>query len=174
MIFALCVTEPRFAELPKFQTAYVLGATPWSDKDNQTDDVGWSPAYFAAKYQGVFGKVPPYQAVAAFAAGLLLAKAIEAAGSLEPQRVAAQLVGVRTRTVYGNVSFNANRQNNAPFLTIQMSPTMQQVVVTAKTAIIPMPSWRQRQCEVANPCASGCNPTLNLTSMEIFHRKRTS
>jgi ABC-type branched-subunit amino acid transport system substrate-binding protein len=156
MIFTLCVTEPRFADLPKSQTAYVLGVTPWFDKDTQTDDLlGWSPAYFAEKYQGVFGKLPPYQAVAAFAAGLLLAKAIEAAGSLEPNNVAAQLVGVRTRTVYGNVSFNANRQNVAPFLTIQASPnkTKQQVVVTADTAVIPMPSWRQRQCEVADRCA---------------------
>jgi ABC-type branched-subunit amino acid transport system substrate-binding protein len=160
MIFTLCVTEPRFKELPKSQTVYVLGVTPWSDKDNQTDDLlGWSPAYFAAKYQAAFGQTPPYQAVAAFAGSLLLIKAIEACGSLEPQRVAVQLARAQTRTVFGSTRFNSNRQNVVPFLTIQATLTQQQiVVVTADTAVIPMPSWSQRQCEVTDRCADmgGC------------------
>jgi hypothetical protein len=34
--------------------------------------------------------------------------------------VAAQLARTRVRTVYGNVSFDVNRQNSAPFTTLQV------------------------------------------------------
>ena len=167
MLFTLCATDPRFKDLPKLQTAYVLGVTPWSsEQDNKTDDLlGWSPASFAAKYSGIFGQIPPYQAVAAFAGGLLLANAIEARGSLEPTLVAAQLARARMRTVFGDVLFNADRQNVVPFITLQAMPSRQQLVVTARTAIIPMPPWKKRHCEVTDRCVTmgGCLEDGNCT-----------
>jgi ABC-type branched-subunit amino acid transport system substrate-binding protein len=166
MLFTLCATDPKFKDLPKLQTAYVLGVTPWSEQDNKTDDLlGWSPASFAAKYEGIFGQTPPYQAVATFAGGLLLANAIEASGSLEPKLVAAQLARARMRTVFGDVLFNADRQNIVPFITLQAMPSRQQLVVTARTAIFPMPSWKKRHCEVTDRCVGmgGCLEDGNCT-----------
>ena len=170
MIFTLCVTEPRFKELPRLQTAYVLGVAPWSENDTQTssdDLLGSSPAYFATKYQGTFGEIPPYQAVATYAGGLLLVDAIEASGSLEPQRVAAALARISKRTVYGNVSFDANRQNRAPFFTFQKTGDLQPVVVTVDTVIIPMPPWAQRECEVLDRCVGDGSCTHDGTCSGI-------
>ena len=164
MMFTTCVTDPKFKDLPKLQTAYVLGVTPWSEQDNKTDDLlGWSPASFAAKYDSIFGQIPPYQAVAAFAGGLLLANAIEASGSLEPKLVAAQLARARMRTVFGDVSFSADRQNVMPFLALQVMPNRRQLVVTAGAAIVPMPPWKKRRCEASDECATmgGCKEDGN-------------
>ncbi len=54
---------------------------------------------FFFRYRKSFGSSPVYQAVANFAGGLLLVKAIEEIGSLDPQLVAAHLARMRVRTV---------------------------------------------------------------------------
>jgi hypothetical protein len=150
VIFTLCVTDIRFKELPREQTAYVMGVTPWFEGDTQADDLlKWSPADFDIKYRTLFVQTPPYQAAAAFGGGQLLVKAIEDSDSLEPKRVAATLARMRVRTVYGNVSFNLNRQNVVPYLTVQQrfDKSLQAFsvrVVTAQDAVIPMPSRGQR------------------------------
>ena len=51
------------------------------------------------RYRKSFGSSPVYQAVANFAGGLLLVKAIEESSSLDPQLVAAHLARMRVRTV---------------------------------------------------------------------------
>ncbi len=176
MLFTLCVTDPLFKNLPKIQTAYVMGVTPWSELDNQTDELqGWSPAAFGAKFARTFGQLPPYQAVAAYVGGLLLVKAIEESDSLEPKVVAAQLARTRARTVFGNVSFDANRQNVAPFITLQSMPTGAAVVVEPSNAILPMPAWRQRSCEAEARCANlgGCQDDGRCAVIECTPGYRT-
>ena len=175
VIFTLCVTDIRFKELPREQTAYVMGVTPWFEGDTQADDLlKWSPADFDTKYRTLFVQTPPYQAAAAFGGGQLLVKAIEDSDSLEPKRVAATLARMRVRTVYGNVSFNLNRQNVVPYLTVQQKfdKSLQAFsvgVVTAQDAVIPMPLRGQRKCELGepplykNPCTDlgGCQDDGN-------------
>ena len=159
MIFTACVDNPKFKDLPKLQTAYVLGVTPWYDKDDRVDDVlGWSPAYFAETYKRMFDNYPPYQAVASFAGGWLLVQAIEAAGSLEPELVAMHLARARNRTVYGDIDFDANRQNGVPFLTLQTMPNGTQAVVNHSNVEIPMPTRKKRECQISKRCdkLDGC------------------
>ena len=158
MLFTLCVTDVRFKDLPIEHRAYVMGVTPWFEGDTQKDDLfGWSPADFDSRYRKFFGQSPPYQAVAAFAGAQLLAKAIEDSDSLEPKRVAATLARMRYRTVLGNLSFDENRQNVVPLLTVQHTLDKKTQygfsthVVTAQDAVIPMPSRAQVTCEIGEP-----------------------
>ena len=51
------------------------------------------------RYRKSFGSSPVYQAVANFAGGLLVVKAIEESSSLDPHLVAAHLARMRVRTV---------------------------------------------------------------------------
>jgi hypothetical protein len=150
-----------------------MGASPWSELDQKIDDLnGWSPADFAKKYQVAFGQTVPYQGVAAFAGGLLLVDAIEKAGSLNATLVARQLKRTRLRSVYGDISFDANRQNVLPFVTVQYSPSGNQSVVVAATALFPMPSWAERECEFAKRCRGGCRPDGSCKQTECTKGNR--
>jgi hypothetical protein len=77
--------------------------------------------------------------------------------------VAAQLARARMRTVFGDVSFNSDRQNVVPFLVLQVMPNRKQLVVTAAAAIVPMPPWKKRRCEASDECATmgGCKEDGN-------------
>ena len=106
------------------------------------------------------------------------------------------------RTVYGNVSFDVNRQNSAPFTTLQACTLAlvpravsgnavrrdwavsgngtfkcernahqatalgTTVVVEANSALVPMPAWPRRSCEVEGRCAEagGCDTKAVLSS----------
>ena len=138
----------------------MLGVTPWSEYDTEPDQImGWSAADFALKYKDRFQEVPIYQAVAAFAGGLLLTAAIEEAGSLEAKVVAQKLFEIRKRTVYGATTFSANRQNLLWFATVQRNQDLVPSIVNASNIIFPTPSWERRDCEVSGICktAGGCN-----------------
>jgi branched-chain amino acid transport system substrate-binding protein len=159
-LFTICVTDPKFGEELADIAAYVLGVTPWSEYDTEPDQImGWSAADFALKYKDRFQEVPIYQAVAAFAGGLLLTAAIEEAGSLEAKVVAQKLFEIRKRTVYGATTFSANRQNLLWFATVQRNQDLVPSIVNASNIIFPTPSWERRNCEVSGICktAGGCN-----------------
>ena len=173
MIFTVCVSDPRFPKELRNLAWHVMGASPWSELDQKVDDLnGWSPADFANKYQVAFGQAVPYQGVAAFAGGLLLVDAIEKAGSLNAALVARQLKRTRLRTVYGDISFDANRQNELPFVTVQYSPSGNQSVVVAATALFPMPSWAERECEFKKRCRGGCRPDGSCKQTECAKGNR--
>jgi branched-chain amino acid transport system substrate-binding protein len=160
MLFTTCVTDSRFTAELSSTAAFVLGVTPWSEQGREADLLtGWSPMDFANKYRAAFDQTPPYQGVAAFAAGLLLVHAIEECGCLEPHLVAKQLLtNNSTRTPYGDVTFGANRQNTARFTTVQYDGNLNLSVVTAANVLFPMPTWKRRFCELSKRCAEsgGC------------------
>jgi branched-chain amino acid transport system substrate-binding protein len=161
-LFTTCVTDPKFAKELAATAAYVLGVTPWSEYDTVPDELmGWSPADFARKYMDRFQQLPPYQAVAAFAGGLLLTTAIEGCGCLDVKGVAQQLKQIRSRTVYGGTSFSANRQNLLRFVTVQHGMDLRPGTVNASSVIFPTPSWEKRDCDASGRCATrgGCQDT---------------
>ena len=173
LLFTTCVSDPRFPKELSNLAWHVMGASPWSELDRQPDDMtGWSPSDFARRYQSAFGQIPPYQGVAAFAGASLLVDAIEKVGSLDPKLVANELKKMRLRTVYGNIAFDKNRQNVLPFVTIQHAPPGNLSVVTAATALFPMPSWAERECEFVERCETGgcrSDGTCKTTKCEVGH-----
>ena len=171
LLLTACVTDPRFSEQLSSLAWHVMGTSPWSELDSIPDDMaGWSPADFARRYQSAFGQIPPYQSAAAFAGASLLVNAIETVGSLDPKLVASELTRTRIRTVYGDTVFDQNRQILLSFVTLQHSPPGNLSVVTAATALFPMPSWAERECGFVKRCETGgcrSDGTCKITKCEV-------
>jgi branched-chain amino acid transport system substrate-binding protein len=67
---------------------------------------------FVEAYQAKYGEEPAYHAAGGYAAGLLLQKAIETAGSVETQKVAEALDKMDLLMFYGHVKFNTTPENH--------------------------------------------------------------
>jgi branched-chain amino acid transport system substrate-binding protein len=67
---------------------------------------GPTVAEFVQAYKGKYGYEPGYHAAAGYAAGLLLQRALEAAGSLDPASVRTALEQFDVMTYYGRIKFD--------------------------------------------------------------------
>ena len=111
---------------------------------------------FAANYTERFGAVVNEHGAGSFGGMCILMAAIEAAGTLDTETVAATLRALKLEEFYGHpISFNANQQNAAEPLVLQY----QRAVRTRMTIVapqklsngvlqFPMPTWEQRRCRL--------------------------
>lgn len=103
------------------------------------------------RYKAAFqGQVPPYQAVAAFTGASLLVHAIEECACTDNRRIADVLERSKLGTVYGDVSFDENRQGTSPFLIVQHGEDLKLGVVTEKN--IAMPTLEKKACIAEKRC----------------------
>ena len=109
------------------------------------------------------GRKPSYHGAAQFGLGAALVKAIELAGSLDRDAVAAQLRNLSLPEFYSDISFDANGQLAATMLVLQFQANASkglapEATITAPPASsmgelqFPMPDWPIRVCW------SRCNP----------------
>jgi len=93
----------------------IIGPSQWEPQANYTEAsakaaglewYGLSVADFVKAYNAKHGENPAYHAAGGYAAGLILEKAILAAGSLDPAKVRAALDGMNLLAFYGNVKFD--------------------------------------------------------------------
>jgi branched-chain amino acid transport system substrate-binding protein len=117
---ALLVAPPelKFAELGEAALG-VVGPSQWEPQANYTeaaakeaglDWYGPGVADFAQAYEAKYGEVPGYHAAGGYAAGLILQRAIEMAGSTEPEQVKATLDEMDLLTFYGHVKFDTSEE----------------------------------------------------------------
>jgi branched-chain amino acid transport system substrate-binding protein len=117
---ALLVAPPelKFAEIGDAALG-IIGPSQWEpqaayrEEAAQAADIEWygpSVADFVAAYEAKYGEEPAYHAAGGYAAGLILQKAIESAGSLEPDKIRAALEGMRLLTFYGGVQFDTTAE----------------------------------------------------------------
>jgi branched-chain amino acid transport system substrate-binding protein len=107
--------EPKFAELGEACIS-VVGASQWepvakySPEAAKTEGVEWfgpTVAEFLKEYQAKYGKEEPsYHSAGGYAAGLILQKAMEKAGSTETEKVKAALDQQDMFTFYGRIKFD--------------------------------------------------------------------
>jgi branched-chain amino acid transport system substrate-binding protein len=107
--------EPKFAELGD-ACICVTGASQWEPvakyspeaaKAEQVEWFGPTVAEFVKEYQAKYGnEEPSYHSAGGYAAGLILQKAIEKAGSLDTDKVKAALDQEDMYTFYGRIKFN--------------------------------------------------------------------
>ncbi len=113
---ALLVAPPEleFAELGDAALG-VVGPSQWEPQANYTQEAakaaglewyGPTVAEFAQTYQDKYGEEPGYHAGGGYASGLILQKAIEDAGSIDPAKVKEALEAMELLTFYGNVNFD--------------------------------------------------------------------
>lgn len=108
--------EPGFAELGDAALG-VIGPSQWEPQAAFTEDsaktagLAWyGPAGtdFVSAYKAAYNEDPSYHAAGGYAAGLLLQKAIEDAGSLDPQAIKTSLDGMDIMTFYGHIKFDTS------------------------------------------------------------------
>ncbi len=127
---------------------YAFGMTSWLPSPALKDEYFTNAQVFAADYQKRFGYEPDYHAASAVADVEAFAKAIEAAGSIDPKKVRDAVARVDFESLYGQIQFNAAGQINLPQTVIEVQdgnvvPIFGQKGLLSKPRY-PMPAWDKR------------------------------
>jgi len=102
---------PKFAELG--DAAYGVSVpSQWEPNAAFKPDFGPTPEAFTQAYKKRFDETPGYHAAGGYAAGIILQHAIEQAGSLDTDKVAAELNKMDATTFYGHIKFASGEDNH--------------------------------------------------------------
>jgi branched-chain amino acid transport system substrate-binding protein len=149
MVITVGPSNPDFAAEVGDSANFIMGPTQWEATMSWEDDYFGTPADFAARYEGLWGEPPTYQAAESTATALALQLAIEAAGSLDMDAVRQALFDLDEVTFYGPINFDETGKNAAkPMGTIQIQDGVINVVAPSEAAVtdlqFPMPPWDER------------------------------
>lgn len=110
--------EPKFAELGDAALG-IIGPSQWEPQANYTPDAakaaglewfGPTVEEFVTAYKEKFGEDPSYHSAGGYAAGLILQKAIQDAGSLDTEKVKEALDNMAIMTFYGAIRFDTSAE----------------------------------------------------------------
>lgn len=110
--------EPKFAELGDAALG-IVGPSQWEPQANYTPEAaqqaglewfGPTVEEFVSAYKAKYNEDPSYHSAGGYAAGLILQKAIETAGSLETEKVKAALDNMAIMTFYGAIRFDTSAE----------------------------------------------------------------
>src|SRR5512135_2571860 len=153
--FSVGPTSPEFRNSLKKDADYVFGGAQWTEDLKLTgDDAFGTPQGFAkqvrAKFPGVYDATVPYQVAESAAAVVTFQKAIQAAGSLDPEKVRDALAKLNFDSFFGHIQFD-NRGINVykPMAVMQNQAdgsiyTVGPANVAQKTFQYPAPLWDKR------------------------------
>ncbi|HWG80414.1 MAG TPA: amino acid ABC transporter substrate-binding protein [Stellaceae bacterium] len=126
---------------------YAFGMTAWLPSSQLKDEWFGDAEQFAKLYQDKYGYAPDYHAASATADVETFAKAIEAAGSLDPKKVRDAIAKVNFPSAYAQIRFAANGQINLPQIVIQIQKGQVVEIFSEdfiKQPIYPIPPWDKR------------------------------
>lgn len=112
--------EPTFADIGDGAET-VVGPSQWEPQVTYSADsakaagltwYGISVKDFIAEYQAKYSSDPSYHSAGGYMSGLLLQKAIEDTGSLDPAALKTYLDGVDLLTFYGHIKFSTDAQTH--------------------------------------------------------------
>ena len=103
--------EPTFAEIGDAAFG-IVGPSQWEPLAAFTPDFGPTGEEFVNAYKEAYGEEPSYHAAGGYAAGLILQKGIETAGSLDTEAIKAALDGVDMTTFFGQVKFDTSAESH--------------------------------------------------------------
>ena len=120
-VFTVCVGKESFEAAVGSDAEYILGVSPWDKSMTVVDQVtGWTASDFNDLFREYTVSPATYQAVSAAASLSVLIQALEIAKDWKNNDEIADILSTETfSTLYGNISFDLNGQNLAPFLTLQ-------------------------------------------------------
>jgi branched-chain amino acid transport system substrate-binding protein len=127
---------------------YIFGATQWTSALKYHGDDPWgTPSTYAQAFRAGHPNYPeiPYQTAESSAALIVFQRAIETAGSLDPERVRTALAGLDLMTFYGRIKFDPRGMNiYKPMAVEQLQPDGHKYTVfpndaAEKDALYPMP-----------------------------------
>jgi ABC-type branched-subunit amino acid transport system substrate-binding protein len=112
--------EPKFTEIGD-AAEYIVGPSQWEPQVTFSAEAakaagfawyGLSAADFTKGFTAKFNEEPSYHAAGGYAAGLILQKGIEDAGSTDPEKVRAALDKMDLLTFYGRVKFSTEAKTH--------------------------------------------------------------
>lgn len=114
MGFLLGPTLPDFVKSLGRDAEYLLEPVQWAPNMSWKDDLfGITASQYADMFEKQFGYVPDYHPPQSTAALIVYHHAIEAANSLDPQKVRDAIAATDIMTMYGPIRFNEKGQNTA-------------------------------------------------------------
>lgn len=128
---------------------YTICATQWSADMPFTGKWFGSPHNYKKRFEAEYGYEPPYQAAESSAAVLVLADAIQRAGSLDHEKVRTALSQTDTETFFGWIRFDETGKNVAKPIVLRQLVSGRYLVVApsgyAKHEVVyPRPKWSER------------------------------
>ena len=103
--------EPSFADLGDAALG-VIGPSQWEPQAAFTPDFGPTGQEFTDTYKAAYNEDPSYHSAGGYAAGLILQKAIETAGSLDTDAMKQALDNMDMTTFYGPIKFDTSPENH--------------------------------------------------------------
>ena len=117
--FTLGPTLPGFVESLGSRAEYLLEPIQWSPTMAWKDEIfGWTAGQFAEIFAKEAGHVPDYHPPQSIAALEVYQRALEKAGTLDPQKVRDAIAATNIMTMYGPVRFNEQGQNVAKSMAV--------------------------------------------------------
>lgn len=126
---------------------FAFGMTTWLPSAEAKDAWFGDAAQFAKAYKAKFNYDPDYHAASAVADVEAYARALEAAGSLEPKAVRDAIAKLDFPSLYGPIKFGETGQIDLPQIVVQVQKGALVPVYSTKfvnKALYPMPDWKQR------------------------------
>jgi branched-chain amino acid transport system substrate-binding protein len=146
--FTVGVQSADFRKALGKDANYAFGMTPWLPSAALKDRWFGDAQQFAEEYRARFGYDPDYHAASGAADVEALVQAMEAAGSVDPQKVRDALAKIKFQSLYGTVAFNAHGQIEMPQMVIQVQDGALVEIYGAhglvKKPEYPMPEWDKR------------------------------
>jgi branched-chain amino acid transport system substrate-binding protein len=152
-IFAYSVgpSTPDFVSELGPDADYVLTGSQWTPQVRYRPQMYLTAQEYTAAYRRTFHTLdePAYQVAESTAAGLALQRAMENAGTLDPERVRDALAGLDVMTFYGRLKFDRRGVNvYKPMLVEQIQHSRPHTVYPPSAAdakvLYPTPPWGMR------------------------------
>jgi branched-chain amino acid transport system substrate-binding protein len=145
--FTVGVPTADFRKALGKDAEYAFGMTPWLPEKELKDDWFGDAVQFDKEYQARFKYAPDYHAASAAADVETFAKAIAAAGTLDPKKVRDAIASVDFQSLYGHIKFQPNGQISLPQTVIQIQDG-KVVPIFAEDFLAkpryPIPPWSKR------------------------------
>jgi branched-chain amino acid transport system substrate-binding protein len=148
--FSVGPSIPDFETTLKGDSNFVLGGTQWTPALKFTgDDLFKTPAAYNEIYKQTFGYEPAYQSAESTACGVAYVKAIEAAGSLDADKVRDAIAKLNFTSFYGVIKFDARGINVDKPMAVEQWQNGKRVTVwpaevAEAKALWPMTAWNAR------------------------------
>jgi branched-chain amino acid transport system substrate-binding protein len=145
--FTVGVPTADFRKALGTDAEYAFGMTSWLPSAALKDDWFGDAEEFAKLYKAKFGYDPDYHAASAAADVEVFAKAVPAAGSLDPKAVRDAIAKVDFPSLFGKVKFGETGQIDLPQIVIQVQNGEPAPIYADKLLEkprFPIPPWGQR------------------------------
>jgi len=170
-VYTYVIGTPEFEDVMGDDLPFVMGVSSWDRALPPIPDgaTQWTPHDFDVEFERAAFRRPAYQHVQMSACISVLVQALERINSPDfrgddrmvvTDQIQQALATEFFPTVYGNISFDANGQNAAPFLLLQYdaNATLRVLLPEAQrfipniTMVYPLPSWEHRDCLIQSTC----------------------